>query len=100
MKATALSSPDSNTDIFHSSPHLLLYRTDNKEKAETLTLTFISDFQFIANVAVFLFNPWHFQKFIAFYDSISLTKAILLQKVIIFGLNENKMLVCMELRVV
>lgn len=39
MKATALGAPDSNTDIFRSSPHLLLYNTDNREKTEALALT-------------------------------------------------------------
>lgn len=61
MKATALRAPDSNNDIFRSSPHLLLYNMNNKEKAETFsTDSVISIFQFIANRAVLLLNTQHF----------------------------------------
>lgn len=60
MKATVLRAPDSNNDIFCSSPHLLLDNKNNKEKAETLVLTVISIFQFIANRAVLLLNTQDF----------------------------------------
>lgn len=53
MKATALGAPDSNTDIFCSSPHLLLYNTDNKKKAETLALTL--SFQFSSSLQMVLY---------------------------------------------
>jgi len=50
MKATGLKASDSDNDSFRSSPHLLLYNTDNKEKAETLALTL--SFQFFSSLQI------------------------------------------------
>lgn len=55
MKARALTAPDSNRDIFRSSPHLLLYNTDNKEKTETLALTL--SFLFFTSWQIGLVHP-------------------------------------------